>query len=248
MKKYTVFSVMALTCLSMKAAELIGERFAGYTTQTVPAGFSIVAVPFSGFDMTDFVTANLSLDKLISTNGLVVGDRLIAFNEETKNYYYYDFTENGWDPLDVTELGGDSTNHVVTAPALSTITEPQGYAFWFKPSAQRTLLLQGIANTNAVGVVVAANMWTLVGNALPASLDLNAVAFINANPWFLSYSPDTGPGDEIQVVNGTGYLRYYFFDGRWKKAPGYTVDADPILAGSGVWFFRRGDTQTLSVK
>jgi len=249
MKKYAIFGLIALACLSMKAAtlELPGIRFAGYTTNAVPAGFSILAVPFSGFNTNSFVTNNLSLEALVSTNGLVNGDRLIVFNEADANYYYYELTATGWDPLDVTELTGDPTNRVVNAPALSTITEAQGYAFWLKAGSARTAQLQGIVNTNAAGVVVTTNTLTLVGNALPTALDLNSPAFTNANPWFLSYSPETGPGDEILVVSGTNYVRNVFIQGLWKKSSDYTTSSN-IPAGSGVWFLRRGDTQTLIVK
>jgi hypothetical protein len=83
---------------------------------------------------------------------------------------------------------------------------------------------------------------------MPEALVLNSVAFMNDNPWFLSYSPETGPGDEILAVSGTNYVRNIFIEGSWKKSPGGTVNADPIPAGSGVWFFRRGETKTLIIK
>ena len=248
MRKYTIISACALACLTMRAAELDGVRFAGYTTSAVPAGFTILAVPFSGFDTTSFLTANLSLEALISTNGLAINDRLIAFNEATKDYYYYELRAGGWYSLDVNELGSDSTNHVVNAPELSTFTKAQGYAFWLKTANPTTAYLQGVVNTNAAGVVVATNALTLVGNAMPEALVLNSVAFMNDNPWFLSYSPETGPGDEILAVSGTNYVRNIFIEGSWKKSPGGTVNADPIPAGSGVWFFRRGETKTLIIK
>jgi hypothetical protein len=246
MKKYTVISACALACLTMRAAELDGVRYAGYTTNAVPAGFSILAVPFSGFNTTSFASTNLSLGSLIATNGLIDGDRLIAFDEATKNYFYYELNAGVWDPLEVIDVLPDSTNHVVNAPELLTFTKAQGYAFWLKTQNATTTYLQGIVNTNAAGVVVATNVFTLVGNALPTPLVLNA-AFTNDNPWFLSYS-DTGPGDEILAVSGTNYARNIFIDGSWKKSPGGTVDADPIPAGSGVWFFRRGNTTNLVVR
>jgi hypothetical protein len=251
MKRNVIFGLMTLSlaCLSLKAValELDGVRYAGYTTNAVPAGYSILAVPFSGFNTNSFASTNLSLESLLSTNGLVNGDKLVVFDEAATNYYYYALTAAGWDPLDVTELGGDSTNHVVNAPALSTITKAQGYAFWLKAGSARTAQLQGIVNTNAAGVVLTTNTLTLVGNALPTALDLNSTAFTNANPWFLSYSPETGPGDEILVVSGTNYIRNVFIEGTWKKASDYTTSAT-IPAGSGLWFLRRGDTQTLIVK
>jgi hypothetical protein len=250
MKKYTVISACALACLTIQAAELQfnGTRYAGYATNAVPAGFSILAVPFSGFNTNSFAITNLSLEALISTNGLAINDRLIAFNEATEDYYYYELRSEGWYSLDVSELGADSTNHVINAPELSTFSKAQGYAFWLKTTNATTAYLQGVVNTNAAGVVVTTNKLTLVGNALPSALVLNSVAFTNDNPWFLSYSPETGPGDEILAVSGTNYARNIFIEGSWKKSPGGTVNADPIPAGSGVWFFRRGDTQTLIVK
>lgn len=251
MKKYTVISACALACLTMQAAVLDGVRYAGYTTNAVPAGFTIVAVPFSGFDTTSFVSTNLSLDSLISTNGLTIGDRLVAFDESTTNYLYYALTATGWDPLDVTEVGPDSTNHVVNAPPLSTITKAQGYAFWLKTQNATTAYLQGVVNTNATGVAVAANAYTLIGNALPTPLDLTDVAFTNANPWFIDGPP--GIGDEIYVVNGSNYVRNVYFEGSWKYAqqtPSNTVFVAPatIPAGSGVWYNRRGASATFILK
>lgn len=254
MKKYTVLSVMALTCLSMQAAELDGVRYAGYASKSVPGGYAILAVPFSGFDTAAFVSTNLSLDSLISTNGLAVGDRLLAFDESTKNYYYYELTGSGWDPLDVTDVLPDSTNRVVNAPPLSTITKAQGYAFWLKTQSATTAYLQGIVNTNAAGVSVsAATSFTLVGNAMPAALDLNNADFKAANTWFTAGPP--GVGDEIHVVNGTGYTKNVFFSGNWKlveQTPSntvFTADSATIPAGSGVWYLRRaGASATLVLK
>jgi hypothetical protein len=248
MKKYAIFGLMALVCFSMNAApvELTGIRYAGYTTNAVPAGFSILAVPFSGFNTNSFSTNNISLESLVSTNGLAVNDRLIVFDEASTNYYYYNFTGTSWTNLLVTELGGDSTNYVVNAPALSTLTKAQGYAFWLKAGSPRIAQLQGIVNTNVAGVVVTTNTLTLVGNALPQALDLNSPAFTNANPWFLSYSPDTGPGDEILVVSGTNYVRNVFIDGQWKKNSGAAL-SDDVPAGAGLWFLRRGDSQTFKL-
>jgi hypothetical protein len=252
MKKYTVISACALACLTMRAAELDGIRYAGYTTNAVPAGFSIVAVPFSGFDTTSFLSTNLSLEALISTNGLTVGDRLIAFNEANTNYYYYALTATGWDPLDVTEVTPDSTNHVINAPALSSITKAQGYAFWLKTQNATTAQLQGIVNTNATSVAVAANALTLLGNALPTALDLNDSGFKTDNTWFTDGPP--GIGDEIHVVNGSAYTKNVFFSGNWKlvqQTPSntvFTADAATIPAGSGVWYNRRGGSATFILK
>lgn len=252
MKKYTVISACALACLTMRAAELDGVRCAGYTTNAVPAGFTILAVPFSGFDTSSFASTNLSLESLISTNGLTIGDRLIAFNEANTNYYYYTLTASGWDPLDVTEVTPDSTNHVINAPALSTITKAQGYAFWLKTQNATTAQLQGIVNTNATEVAVAANALTLLGNALPTALDLNDSGFKADNAWFTDGPP--GIGDEIHVVNGPSYTKNVFFSGNWKlvqQTPSntvFTVDAATIPSGSGVWYNRRGASATFTLK
>lgn len=243
MKNYTMISALALTCFSLQAAELSSSSCAGFSTKSVSGGFAILAVPFSGFDTTAFVSTNLSLDKLISTNGLAFGDRLIAFDEASKNYYYYELTAAGWDPLNVTEVLPDSTNSVVNAPALSSITKAQGYAFWLKTQSATTAYLQGIVNTNATGVAVAANAYTLIGNALPADLDLNNADFKAANTWFTPGPP--GFGDEIHVVNGSGYAKNVFFSGSWKlveQTPSnqvFTADSPTISAGSGVWYMRR---------
>jgi len=249
MKKYTIFSACALACLTMRAAELDGVRYGGYTTNAVPVGFSILAVPFSGFDTASFVSTNLSLESLISTNGLTIGDRLIAFNESNTNYYYYALTASGWDPLDVAEIGTDSTNHVVivTGPPLSELLKAQGYAFWLKTTSATTAYLQGVVNTNEVTVPVVANSFTLIGNALPTSLNLNAPAFTNANAWCTPYPVESGDGDEIHVVNGSGYVVNVFLDGTWINASSYAI-SDEIPAGSGMWYLRRGDSQTLKLK
>lgn len=252
MKKYTVISACALACLTMRAAELDGVRCAGYTTNAVPAGFSILAVPFSGFDTTSFASTNLSLESLISTNGLIDGDRLIAFDESTKNYFYYELTAGVWDALNVTEVTPDSTNHVVNAPELSTITKAQGYAFWLKTQNATTAQLQGIVNTNATSVAVVANALTLLGNALPTALDLNDTDFKADNGWFTPGPP--GIGDEIHVVNGSAYTKNVFFGGNWKlveQTPSntvFTADAATIPAGSGVWYNRRGGSATFTLK
>jgi hypothetical protein len=251
MKKFTVFSALALGCLSMQAAELTGIRYAGYTTTSVPAGFSIVAVPFSGFDTNSFSTSNLSLAALISTNGLSIGDRLIAFDEASVNYYYYSLIATGWNPLTVVNVSPDSTNHVVDAPALSTIAKAQGYAFWLKTANPTTAYLQGVVNTNAA-VAIAANAFTLIGNALPTALDLNAPAFTNANLWFTAGPP--GFGDEIHVVNGSNYVKNVFFSGSWKlveQTPSntvFTADSANIPAGSGVWYKRIGSSANFILK
>ncbi len=253
MKKYTIISACALACLTMRAAELDGVRYAGFATNALPGGFALVAVPFSGFDTTSFVSTNLSLGSLIATNGLADGDRLIAFDEATKNYFYYELTAGVWDPLDVTEVTPeDSTNHVVNAPALSTVTKAQGYAFWLKTANPTTAYLQGVVNTNATTVAVAANGLTLLGNALPTALDLNDSGFKSDNGWFTDGPP--GIGDEIRVVNGTGYTKNIFFSGSWKlveQTPSntvFTADAATIPAGSGVWYNRRGGSATFTLK
>lgn len=253
MKKYTVISALAFTCLTLQAAVLDGVRYGGYATKSVSVGYTILAVPFSGFDTTSFALASISLDDLISKNGLTEGDRLIAFDEATSNYYYYELTSGAWDPLDVTELGeGVTTNHVVNAPALSTITKAQGYAFWLKTQGATTAQLQGVVNTNAAGIAVSANAYTLVGNALPTALDLNASAFKAANTWFTDGPP--GIGDEIHVVNGTGYTKNVFVSGSWKLVEQtssntvFTADSATIPAGSGVWFNRRGGSETFVLK
>jgi len=251
MKKYAILGLMALTCFSVKAAELelSGIRYAGYTTNAVPTGFSILAVPFSGFDTNSFATTNLSLEALVSTNGLSVGDRLIVFNEATTNYYYYSFTGESlplsWTNLLVTELGGASTNHVVDAPKLSALTKAQGYAFWLKTLGPRTNQLQGIVNTNVAGVEIAANAMTLVGNALPSPLNLNSVAFTNANNWFTAFSD--GVGDTITVVTNNVCVGHVFYGGRWIRTSDYQ-DAEDIPAGAGVWFLRVGETKTLKLQ
>jgi hypothetical protein len=228
---------------------LSGIRYAGYTTNAVPTGFSILAVPFSGFDTNSFATTNLSLEALVSTNGLASGDRLIAFNEATTNYYYYVFNGTVWTALNVTQIGTDATNQVVVVqgPALSSLTKAQGYAFWLQSASATTTYLQGVVDTNDTGVAIAANGFTLVGNALPSVLDLNSHSFTNANPWFTPYSITSGPGDEIHVVAGTNYVRNFFIEGRWKKNSG-AADSDPVPAGVGLWFFRRGDSQTFKLK
>lgn len=247
MKKYTVLSVIALACLSMQAAELTGTRFAGYTTCDVTAGFSIVAVPFSGFNTSSFEYTGISLDKLISTNGLAISDRLIAFDEATANYWYYELKSDGWYSLDVSELGEGSTEHIVNAPELSTITKAQGYAFWLRTENPTTVYLQGVVNTDAGGVTVAANKFTLIGNALPTPLNLNDSSFIAANDWFKPGPP--GFGDEIHVVNGSAYVQNVYVSGRWKlveQIPGktiFTTDSASIPAGSGVWYYRNDNSQ-----
>jgi len=253
MKKYTILSVVALACFTLTGAEMSGTRYAGFTTNAVPVGFSIVAVPFSGFDTNSFSPASLSLEALISTNGLTIGDRLVAFDESATNYLYYALTATGWDPLDVTEVGPDSTNHVVNAPALSTITRAQGYAFWLKTTNASTVYLQGIVNTNnEAGVAIAANKFTLVGNALPTELVLNTTSFTNANPWFTPGPP--GFGDEIHVVNGSNYVKNVFYAGRWKLVEQplgstvFTNDSANIPAGSGMWYLRIGDSKNLILK
>lgn len=254
MKQYTVLSVLALACLSMQAAEIDGTRFAGYTTSTVPKGFSIVAVPFSGFDTNSFANTNLSLEALISTNGLAIGDRLIAFDEASTNYYYYSLTATGWDPLNVTEVTPeDSTNRVVNAPALSSFTKAQGFAFWLKTASATTVYLQGVVNTNEAGVAVVANGFTLIGNALPTTLNLNDSTFKAANNWFTAGPP--GFGDEIHVVvNGSNYVKNVYISGSWKQVDQtpsntvFTVDSATIPAGSGVWYKRIGSSQNFILK
>jgi hypothetical protein len=252
MKKYTVISACALACLTMRAAELDGVRYGGYATKALPGGFAIVAVPFSGYDTTSFASANLSLGSLISTNGLADGDRLIAFDESTKNYFYYELEAGAWNPLEVLDVLPDSTNNVVNAPALSTITKAQGYAFWLKTANATTAYLQGVVNTNATEVAIAANALTLLGNALPTALDLNASGFKSDNTWFTDGPP--GFGDEIHVVNGTGYTKNVFISGNWKlveQTPSntvFTADSATIPAGSGVWYNRRGTSATFVLK
>ena len=253
MRKYTIISACALACLTMRAAELDGIRFAGYASKAVPGGFTILAVPFSGFDAASYASTNLSLDAVLSKSGLAEGDRLIAFNESTKDYFYYELTSGAWDPLDVVDVSPeDSTNHVVNAPALSTITKAQGYAFWLKTANPATVYLQGVVNTNATTVSVAANGLTLLGNALPTALDLNESGFKADNGWFTDGPP--GIGDEIHVVNGTGYTKNVFFSGNWKRVEQtpsntvFTADAATIPAGSGVWYNRRGASATFTLK
>jgi len=258
MKKYTVLSALAFTCLTMKAAELDGVRYGGYTTNAVPAGFSIVAVPFSGVDTnsSSFSVTNLSLEALISTNGLALGDRLIAFNEATTNYYYYTLTSTGWDSVEVANIGTGSTNFVkiVSGVPLSTVTKAQGYAFWLKSTnVATTVYLQGVVNTNASVAVAAGPSFTLVGNALPTALNLNSESFTN-NTWFFAGYP--GRGDEIHVATTNGkYIKNVYYGGGWKKIEYttsntvYSAASDPIPAGSGMWYLRRGTSaQTLVIK
>lgn len=251
MKKYTVLSVLALACLNLQAAELDSVRFAGYTTNAVPAGFSIVAVPFSGFNTNSFAITNLSLEALILTNGLSSGDRLIAFDEATTNYCYYAWTVDGWDPLNIDEIAPDSSNRVINALPLSDITKARGYAFWLKTASEKTVYLQGIANTSEAGVSVMAGGFTLIGNALPSPLELNSLAFTNANKWFTD--GPSGVGDEIFVVSGTNYQRNIYFNGSWQYAQ--QTDTNTILTtaltipeGSGVWYRRRGTNVTFKLQ
>ncbi len=251
MKKYAILGLMALTCFSVKAAELelSGIRYAGYTTNALPAGFSILAVPFGGFNTNSFATTNLSLEALVSTNGLTSGDRLIAFNETTTNFYYYSWTPSGWTPLQVSQINSDVTNQikVIQGPALSDLTKAQGYAFWLQAQNATNVYIQGIVNTNDTEVQIAANGFTLVGNALPTSLDLNSHSFTNANPWFTTYDPATGLADEIHVVSGTSYVRHVFISRVWQMNSGKD-NSTPLPAGVGVWFLRRGDSQPLKLK
>jgi len=251
MKKYAIFGLMALACFSLKAEslELTAVRYAGFATNAVPAGFSILAVPFSGFNTNSFVTNNLSLEALISTNGLSINDRLIAFNEATTNYYYYTLTASGWSRLQVTQIGSDVTNQikVIEGPSLSDLPKAQGYAFWLQTLNPTTVYVQGVVNTNDAGVAIAANAYTLVGNALPSPLNLNSESFTNANPWFATYNPVTGLADEIHVLSGTNYVRNIFISRQWKKNSGADL-SDPVPAGAGFWFLRHGDSQTLKLK
>ena len=254
MKKYTVLSAVALTCFTLMGAEMSGTRFAGYTTNVlVGTNFSIVAVPFSGFDTNAFAVASLSLDKLICTNGIPLGSRLIAFDEANKDYHYYSLEAAGWNPLTVNQVSPDSTNLVVNAPPLSTILRAQGYAFWLKTTnGVATAILQGVVNTNDTSVAIAADAFTLIGNALPTELLLNDSSFTNANPWFTAGPP--GFGDEIHAVNGRTYLKNVFFGGRWKlveQTPSntvFTADSANIPAGSGVWYKRIGGSATFILK
>jgi hypothetical protein len=253
MKKFTVISACALAYLTMQAAELEGVRYGGYTTNAVPQGFSILAVPFSGFDTNSFTTTNLSLSALISTNGLTIEDRLIAFNEATTNYYYYALTSGGWSALNVAQIGTVSTNYVVIVnnpPALSNVLKAQGYAFWLRTQNSTTAYLQGVVDENETSVAIASNSWTLVGNALPSALDLNSSTFTNANTWFTPYSPVTGPGDEIHVVvNGSNYQQNVFFKGSWKLLEnGQPTTPSTVPAGAGVWFYRRGTNVTFKLQ
>lgn len=255
MKRYAIFGLIAFACFSVRAEtlELTGIRYAGYTTNAVPAGFSILAVPFSGFDTNGFTLANASLNELISTNGLTIGDRLIVFNEASTNYNYYSLTGTGWNPLPVAEIGTGSTNYVTILPgeSLSTITKAQGYAFWLKTTNATIAQLQGIVNTNAAGVSIAANSFTLIGNALPGALDLNDPSFTNANTWCTVGPP--GFGDEIHVVAGSNYVKNVFVGGRWKLVEQplgstvFTNDAANISAGSGLWYLRHGTNATFKL-
>jgi hypothetical protein len=256
MKKYAIFGLMVLACFTVKAQfELTGVRYAGYTTNAVPAGFSILAVPFGGFDTSNFVTNNISLEALISTNGLSIDDRLIVFNEANTNYYYYTLTGTGWSALDVADIGTSSTNFVTIIPGqpLSTIAKAQGYAFWLKTTNATIAQLQGVVNTNAAGITIAAGTsFTLVGNTLPSVLNLNSDSFTN-NTWFTAGPP--GRGDEIHVVSGNAYIQNVYYGGGWKKITYtttnvvYSVPSDPIPAGSGMWYLRRGTTpETLTIK
>ncbi len=253
MKKYTVLSALAFTCLTLQAAELAGVRYGGYTTNAVPQGFSILAVPFSGFDTNSFTTTDLSLNDLISTNGLAIGDRLIAFNEATTNYYYYALTSGGWSPLSVAQIETESTNFVVVVnnpPDLATVLKAQGYAFWLRTQSATTAYLQGVVDEKETSVDIASNSWTLVGNALPSPLNLGSPTFTDANTWFTPYSPVTGPGDEIHVVvNGSNYQQNVFFNGSWKLLEnGQPTTPSTIPAGSGVWFYRRGTNVTFKLQ
>ena len=251
MKKYTVLSVLALACFNVQAANFEGTGFAGYTPKTVTKGFSIVAVPFSGFNTNSFAITNLSLEALILTNGLTMGDRLIAFDEASANYSYYKLEASGWTPLAITDVAPDTTNRVVNALPLPTFTKAQGYAFWLKTqSASTTVYLQGAVNTNAS--VEVANGFSLIGNALPTPLQLNDSSFTNANPWFTPGPP--GYGDEIHAVVGSNYVKNVYYNGRWKRVEQtttstvFTVDSDTIPAGTGVWFKRIGISTNLVLK
>jgi hypothetical protein len=254
MKKYAILGLMALTCFSVKAAqfELNGIRYGGYTTNVVPTGFSILAVPFSGFNTNSFAITNLSVEALVSTNGLESGDRLIVFDEDgdpVPCYYYYNFTGTAWTNLLTTELT-EGENFVANAPPLSTLKKAQGYAFWLKAGGPRTAQLQGVVNTNAAGIAIKADFWTLIGNSLPMALDLNSDSFTN-NTWFTPGPP--GVGDEIHVVSGSNYLQNIYYNGSWQYAQQTTTNtilspASSIPAGAGVWYRRRGSSQTLILK
>jgi hypothetical protein len=189
------------------------------------------------------------LEALVSTNGLTINDRLIAFNEATTNFNYYKLTASGWTPLQVADIGGDVTNQIeiVQGDPLSDLTKAQGYAFWLKTQNPTTAYIQGVVNTNDIEVSIAANGFTLVGNALPTSLELNSHSFTNANPWFATYDPATGLADEIHVVSGTTYVRNVFISREWRKNSGADLSAQ-VPAGAGVWFLRRGSSQTLKLK
>lgn len=244
MKKYTVLSAIALACFTLTGAEMSGTRYAGYTTNVlVGTNFSMVAVPFSGFDTNAFTLTSLALNNLICTNGIPMGSRLIAFDEANKDYHYYSLDATGWNPLTVIQVSPDSTNLVVDAPPLSTILRAQGYAFWLKTTnGVATAILQGIVNTNASSVAIATNAFTLVGNALPTELDLNNSSFTN-NTWFFAGVP--GRGDEIHVASNGKYIKNVYYGGGWKKIEYttntvYSAASDLIPAGSGMWFLRRG--------
>ena len=126
-----------------------------------------------------------------------------------------------------------------------------GTAFWVKVPGDDTATTAAgaVSNESSVDVAVAANKFTLLGNAFPIAVTLNGTAFTSDDIVGVDYDDNfnfqkTAP--QIQVLNAAGVydIYYYLNDGYvddetfvkgWCDSMGTLVADTTIDVGEGFW-------------
>jgi len=126
-----------------------------------------------------------------------------------------------------------------------------GTAFWVKVPGEDTATTAAgaVLNESSVDVAVAANKFTLVGNAFPIAVTLNGTAFTSDDIVGVDYDDNfnfwkTAPQIQVLTTTGTYDIYYYLNDGYvddetfvegWCDSAGTLVTDTTIGVGSGFW-------------
>ena len=225
----------------------------GYATDTVAQGkFAIKSLGFEGVadgstDVNDILTGFTGVNFDESYEFQKTAPQIQVLNAAGTGYTIYYYLNDGYvDDSTFVEGWCDSDGTLVN------LDITPGTAFWVKiPGGDTATTAAGaVSNESSVDVNIAANKFTLLGNAFPIAVTLNGSAFCSDDITGVDFDEGyefqkTAP--QIQVLNaaGTGYTIYYYLnDGYvddstfvegWCDSDGTLVSDTTIGVGSGFW-------------
>ena len=237
----------------------------GYNTDSVQRGkFLIKAAQFN-----DVASGDIAVDKVYSgftgvdfdedLNFQITAPQILVQDSEG-NYVSYYFLNDAYIEADGSTCKGwaDSNGNY------AGLTMTPGLSFWVKdPMTDVTTTTSGaVSDDDSVTVEIAANQYTLVGNAFPIAVTLNGSQMTSPDIKGVDFDEDLNfqsSAPQILVQDSDGnYVSYYYLNDAYVEADDSTTKGwsdsngnyitDTIAVGKGFWIKSISGAMTLVFK